>query len=1281
MRTPNSAGASGEAVHVWSESPSLRRLARMWKWMSALVLLALLAVLAWVALDVPPPATTSSGGGAIGETTDGEESSTDEAPERLERGGSPSASVAEEDAQLVGRVILGGKPVAGASVVLRESAVSLDADTELEAGNRPFSRGVLQTPGGPRLVRRRHFGRAIQSMVTDEAGEFAVGELAAGEYLVSAEDDGGRVASRVVTIDEPGTPVFVLLSLAAGAHELQVRILRADGETFRGSAGLRHFPAFGPASPAQWRDVDGEGGVHFVGVASPWVQVTCSGADGWVEVSEPIRLPQDGEWVWRLGRGLRSIPGRVTDGDTGAGLPGATIRVHDELGARATTAGPGGEFTMPVADRASIRISADGYAPRELTVGLDSERADIALVRHASVAGRVLSDTDANPVVGTTVWAGDWSDPTTPRATTDALGRFRIDGVTPGRRRLRVRGDGWISRQDFGRASGRDVEADATSVVPVTLFAVRAGRLLGRVLDPEGRPVQGAEILLDVSWTGKSADRRRAVSAADGSFVVTGLDHASNPMFVCRAEGYPILREKIDRIPGDGREEQLEIRLEAPHHLSVKVVSAASGEPVVGAVVDIRRVDGSLGHHVVAQGLTGVDGRARVGPVAPRRSWVRVQAPGYAPEVVDEDPLDPTTPVTVRLEPGVSLSGRVLRDGRPVANAPVGVIQLGTARQVFTDTAGRFSVGALGPVGGAVFVRHRGRRASLEFDTPPAEVELVLQADEEREQPTRRAGTQLLVSSSSGKPVGSFRLAFFERRSTGWASSTSITRGMEVRLHWRKDYPSREVLVLDPRDAFGRRLPVRAIRRKVPDPPPEVLEVRLPTETPTYRGRVVRGDGSPVGGVVVHVLASGPDGGPYAAASTLDTVPVDDDGRFAVSGVALPQFHLLAEPEGGGAVSDYVRVEEGAGEIELVLPESPPVTLHVVDQDGGLVAGVQVIVRRHWSSGSEEPLPPYRTGGGRDEDPWYGRSTGEAPLVATGLRSDAAYRLDVRLPDGYVTDWDARAEWTPADTTILARRSGALAGTVFLTSGAPAVGARVSLDDGERWTLIDEDGTFEIDELVAGREYTVVATLEGGTRSARTTARPGDAVGLSIDPGPHLRLRVADRSLLDGLRPELSLVPPATEAPLMRPRLRDGLVLAGLDPATLYTLLVLPDATFRELGNDADAFALRIDGVPGDAGEIDVTPRPAAIVPVQVRPPDGWGGNLGLLEVHLALGEQRVAEAASGRDRSGSYELVGVPEGEWTVVVIDRANRSRELARVPLTVPRGTDEPLVITWE
>lgn len=399
-----------------------------------------------------------------------------------------------------------------------------------------------------------------------------------------------------------------------------------------------------------------------------------------------------------LGRGS-TLTGRIVDpqGQPAGGAevvlsasfegPDAMIRFAFGDPTRRATADPKGRFRIERLAAGAFQLWADhpSFAsvtqprikipdkPAEIPLG------DIRLLAAAFLEGQVTDERGA-PVAGASVILrptdGDFmafheGRPVEP-VQTGADGSFRSGRVAAGTR-VNVS----VEHPAYVDAHAPGVEVPAAEPLLITLQPGRS--LNGRVVDPAGKPVAGAQLLpapetgIGMSMVHSMNGGPRTMSDEDGRFVLDGLSPGPLALWVT-AEGYRMETVRGLRIPETDEVPPLEIVLTQGAAVEGRVLDERS-RPVAGAFVNADPVQGYSVESVLAQSgsHTGEDGRYRVNGLPPGRFRVRAQTPeGRLAEGTIEIAEGATGahPLDLRLDTGFLVSGRVLDDmGAPVAGA------------------------------------------------------------------------------------------------------------------------------------------------------------------------------------------------------------------------------------------------------------------------------------------------------------------------------------------------------------------------------------------------------------------------------------------------------------------------------------------------------------------------------------------------------------------------------------------------------------------------------------
>ncbi len=392
-----------------------------------------------------------------------------------------------------------------------------------------------------------------------------------------------------------------------------------------------------------------------------------------------------------------------------------------------------------------------GFAPHTLDVPpLEAfeSRSELRVVLEPGrlAFGRVVDEDDV-PVAGAEValeepppsgdpmaamrmmrWRRD--PPDEPTWLTDAEGRFEIADLAAGRYDLEVRASGFAP----ARVPGVRITDDHPRADFGTVVLVPGASIEGRVTDPDGVAVAGAEISIDtgrhrsfISARHSSEEQVQARTDDRGRFVVEDLLPGQPVTLFVTKEGYGS-ESVAGLLPPP--EEPLAIVLRVSARLKGKVVDQ-QGDPIRDARI-MAHVDRSV---MMASGTmsqrqrpvwaqTGADGSFVVEDVEPGTLQVTANAEGYQQQVHAGIELAAGTEreIDFVLEAGAVVEGTVTTaDGEPVVQSFVNVTEpvdrFSAGRQVSaggqTDVEGRYRVTGA-PVGPATISVHHNHSQQLE---------------------------------------------------------------------------------------------------------------------------------------------------------------------------------------------------------------------------------------------------------------------------------------------------------------------------------------------------------------------------------------------------------------------------------------------------------------------------------------------------------------------------------------------------------------------------------------
>jgi len=401
-----------------------------------------------------------------------------------------------------------------------------------------------------------------------------------------------------------------------------------------------------------------------------------------------------------------TIIGRVVDG---TGQPLARVQIGtlpvewmDESSPRYATAWSreDGRFRLTQLSPGklyALTATQEGFAPATVKAdalprGRQTAPVRIVLERGTTAFGRVL-DRENRPVPGAELVLASASqggfgsdqllfggEEIAVQATSGSDGGFELRHLNPGRFQLRV------ERKGFAPFALPEIEIPPrTARLDLGTLTLDPGLAIeGRVTDPGGAPLPGAEVRLQPSFDSFSMgaenliEPQSVVTGSDGLFRFDGLGRGAHFTLNVERRGYaPAIVPSVEA----PTPERLTVELKPGRTLSGRVTGPA-GEPVRKAGLSLREeipfqsplgVSNILGSR--ALGVTDEQGKFQVEGVPPGTAILEVSAPGYrfkrlpglpVPEERDVEGLE------ITLEKGSVLEIRALDSrGGPVAGARI----------------------------------------------------------------------------------------------------------------------------------------------------------------------------------------------------------------------------------------------------------------------------------------------------------------------------------------------------------------------------------------------------------------------------------------------------------------------------------------------------------------------------------------------------------------------------------------------------------------------------------
>jgi protocatechuate 3,4-dioxygenase beta subunit len=508
----------------------------------------------------------------------------------------------------------------------------------------------------------------------DATGAFVLAGLVPGQRLDLQVTAGGFVPARLARVEAPAADLDV--RLAAGASVSGIVVDTAGEPQADVSLGIEPVPASGRTDGGLYGGTESadDGSFRQDGLPAGTVLLVPWGRGRPVVLSlEPGEHRDDARVVLDDDTGLLRFTGRVVD-TAGRPVAGAEIGLR-AVSERSELPGPvrfaplaqsgadgrfAAEVPLPPDSRGELRAAhpdhLDLVQPWQSAAG--EVHAEMVLRPGAArVAGRVLGDT-GDGLDGARVdlvrgaagpddpWLADRSQSTT----AGAGGRFRFDGIEPGRYRVHATLDGWME------GGGEALAVAAGDVAEVELRPSRGSLVHGRVLGLD-RGADGHVVLRADEETGA---RRHDRLDHEGRFRFPGMAPGSYRLHVL-LEGLGSSLFRAVEVPDGGGDVEVELEVAGGHEVAGEVRSAGLPLPDVG--LRLAAADGARGH-----ARSDHLGRFRFRRVPPGRYRLQVEELGY------EEEIDVPAAGELRVEVALAdVSGRVLG---PSGEAVPAVVEL-----------------------------------------------------------------------------------------------------------------------------------------------------------------------------------------------------------------------------------------------------------------------------------------------------------------------------------------------------------------------------------------------------------------------------------------------------------------------------------------------------------------------------------------------------------------------------------------------------------------------------
>lgn len=470
------------------------------------------------------------------------------------------------------------------------------------------------------------------------------------------------------------------------------------------------------------------------------------------------------------------ITGKVVaeDGTTGAGDAAITLD-----GWPAGKSGADGAFTIEHAPKDWSELQATSgnrIAARTST----NAKTTLKLAKGATVTGNIKDMKSQLPVVGTEVMLTTGGRGLGPgnawrSAFTDAKGNFSIATLPAGTYNL-------VPNRPNYTIPNSNVSLTAGQSQSKPFYATALARVTGTVVDEDKKPVAAARVASQnagrdggpMMFIGRPQFGRTAASGPDGRFVLRVAELDTDVQISAAKKGYPAIKSPIMRLASGERKGNVTLTIPRGVAFSGRVIDH-NGKPVSGVSVDAAESTGDMGGGMVRRMVINAGGPPRgeenVTTASDGTFNVRLKEgkydvvfkrEGFAAKTLRTQTVGPNEkPVEVTLDPGVEITGRVVRGGVGVEGVSVNALSEGGMAQSTTGPDGSFTLADLTP--GQMMINVNKMDAMIQEMRPitaPAR-DLVI------ELPTGGRITGRVVDKATRRPLTSFQAGVSTSRGGG----------------------------------------------------------------------------------------------------------------------------------------------------------------------------------------------------------------------------------------------------------------------------------------------------------------------------------------------------------------------------------------------------------------------------------------------------------------------------------------------------------------------------------
>ncbi|MBH0156312.1 carboxypeptidase regulatory-like domain-containing protein [Fictibacillus sp. 5RED26] len=442
-------------------------------------------------------------------------------------------------------------------------------------------------------------GIAVATATTDGAGQYTINRLAPGSYRLRVSAPAFQTFVVGFSVSA-GQTVVVDVNLLANPGSIIGTVIDEDSGAPLPGASLKVVNSSGITDASVTTDVNGQFSVDSLAPGT-YVITFSSDGHGTKTIGTYVQSDQTTTVDVTLRRLAGVLTGNVSSG--GSTISGASVDVVlNNIVVAKTITDSNGNYTISglAPDRYTVIVGADGFSPVTLgAVIQDNETTAISTELQpifGLLSGSVL-DNEGNILPGAVILVKNAdSDVLISRAVTDTNGNYVIGELLPGSYVVTAN---IIDYQT--NLSGAIITAGVTSVVNFSLMP-NPSSISGTVINSEtGDPLAGASVEVQL-LNANGLIINTTFSDNDGVFIVEDLMPSTYTVIVA-AESFQTSSASVTLSPGNVSSITISL-VPSPGFVSGRLIDSLSGQPVVGATINISNTLGAF----VDSALTSADG-------------------------------------------------------------------------------------------------------------------------------------------------------------------------------------------------------------------------------------------------------------------------------------------------------------------------------------------------------------------------------------------------------------------------------------------------------------------------------------------------------------------------------------------------------------------------------------------------------------------------------------------------------------------------------------------------